>query len=180
MDARYYFVLGSKLIGLYCLVLALIYSIPAIGSIFVNSTYQPEEAAYFRIISFALILVPLLLAGMGFYLIRDGALVHNLAFPENRSDLSLGMESFFTLAIKLYGVFLFASSIPNLLRILLNFLLFANMPYDFRDTVADSMGIKTEFLPLLVSIVLGAYFLLRGETITDLAFRKPRVIEQRD
>jgi hypothetical protein len=34
MDARFYFVLGSKLIGLYCLVLAVIYFVPVIGSFF--------------------------------------------------------------------------------------------------------------------------------------------------
>jgi len=147
MDARYYFVLGSKLIGLYCLVLAPIYFVPVVGSIFTRSTYQPEEAGYFRAIFLALILVPVLLAGIGFYLVRDGAFVHNLAFPENGSHLTLGMEGLFTLAIKLYGVFLATSSIPHLLRMLSNFIFVADMPYDFRNTVADSMGIKTDFLP---------------------------------
>ena len=180
MDARYYFVLGSKLIGLYCLVLALTYFVPVIGAVFARSNYQPAEAGYFWMIFFTLTLTPLLLAGMGFYLIRGGARVHNLAFPNNGSNLTLGMEGLFTLAIKLYGVFLATSSIPYLFRMLSNFVFVTSMPYDFRDTVADSMGIKTDFLPSLVSILLGVFFLLRGETITRLAFRKTRSIDQAD
>lgn len=177
MDARYYFILGSKLIGLYCLVLALMYFVPVIGSIFTRSTYQPEEAGYFRAIFLALLLVPVLLAGIGFYLVRDGTFVHDLAFPKNGSHLTLGMEDLFTLAIKLYGVFLATSSIPHLFRMLSSFVFVAGMPYDFRNTLADSMGFKTDFLPSLVSILLGIYFLFRGETITGLAFRKPRGID---
>jgi hypothetical protein len=180
MDARYYFVLGSKLIGLYCLVLALIYFVPVIGSIFTRSIYAPEDVGYVKIVFFALILVPVLLAGIGFYLMRDGALVHNLAFPEDSSNLTLGMESVFTLAIKLYGVFLVTSSIPNLMRIFSNFVFVANLRSPSRDIIADFMGINRDFLPSLVSILLGVYFLLRGETITELAFRKPRVIESED
>ena len=94
MDARYYFVLGSKLIGLYCLVLAVIYFVPVVGSFF-SRTYQRGEADYYAIIYFALILTPVLLAGIGLYLIKDGALVHNLAFPETGSELTVGMESLF-------------------------------------------------------------------------------------
>jgi len=173
MDARFYFVLGSKLIGLYCLVLAVIYFVPVIGSFF-SRTDQRGPTDYFAIIYFALILTPVLLTGIGLYLIKDGALVHNLAFPENGSELTVGMESLFTLAIKLYGVFLTASSLPPLLKVLSNFIFFANMPYDFSNTVADSLGIKTDFLPYLSSLLLGIYFVLRGERVTRLAFRNAK------
>ena len=63
MDARFYFVLGSKLIGLYCLVLAVIYFVPVIGSFF-SRTDQRGPTDYFAIIYFALILTPVLLTGI--------------------------------------------------------------------------------------------------------------------
>jgi hypothetical protein len=174
MDLRYYFVLGSKLIGLYCLVLALIYFVPIIPSFFVKTIYQQEEAGYYRIIYLAFILTPIFLAGLGLYLIRDGGFIHDLAFPAKGATFTVEMEHLFTLGIKLYGVFLAASSIPHLLKLLANYIFVFNQPYDFSRTVADNMGFKTDFLPELVSIILGVYFVLRGETITRLAFWKRR------
>jgi hypothetical protein len=174
MDLRYYFVLGSKLIGLYCLVLALIYFVPIVPSFFAKSVYQQEEAGYYRIIYLAFVLTPILLAAVGLYLIRGGGFIHDLAFPENSTTSTIEMEHLFTLGIKLYGVFLAAGSIPHLLKLLSNYIFVANLPYDFSNTVADNMGIKTDFMPYLASMILGVYFVLRGGTITRLAFWKPR------
>jgi hypothetical protein len=173
MDLRYYFVLGSKLIGLYCLVLALIYFVPVVPSFF-GQGYQREEAGYYRIIYLSFILTPILLAAFGLYLVRGGDFIHDLAFPENSTTSTIGMEHLFTLGIKLYGVFLVAGSIPHLLKLLSNYVFVANLPYNFSNTVADNIGIRTDFMPYLASMILGVYFVLRGETITRIAFRKPR------
>jgi hypothetical protein len=172
MDLRYYFVLGSKLIGLYCLVLALIYFVPIIPSFFVKTIYQQEEAGYYRIIYLAFILTPIFLAGLGLYLIRDGGFIHDLAFPQNNTTATIEMEHLFTLGIKLYGVFLAADSIPHLLKLLSNYIFVVNLPYDFSQTAADHIGMKTDFMPYLASLILGGYFVLKGETITRVAFRK--------
>jgi hypothetical protein len=174
MELRYYFVLRSKLIGLYYLVLALPYFVALVPSFFAKSPYPHEGADYYRIIKFLLILTPVLLTVIGLYLIRSGAFVHDLAFPDNNPTPSIGMEALFTLGIKLYGVFLVAGSIPNLLKLLSNYIFVANSPYDFSDTVADMIGIKTDFLPYLASMILGLYFVVSGETITRLAFLKQR------
>jgi hypothetical protein len=173
MDLRYYFVLGSKLIGLYCLVLALIYFVPVVPSFF-SQGYQREEAGYYRIIYLSFILTPILLAAVGLYLIRTGDFIHDLAFPKNSTTATIEMEHLFTLGIKLYGVFLAAGSIPHLLKLVSNYIFVANLPYDYSQTVADSIGLKTDFMPYLASLILGVYFVLRGETITRLAFWKRR------
>jgi len=46
MDARFYFVLGSKLIGLYCLVLAVIYFVPVIDSFFSRTEIPYTEISF--------------------------------------------------------------------------------------------------------------------------------------
>jgi len=180
MDLRYYFVLGSKLIGLYCLVLALIYAVPIIPFFFFKTNYQQDVAGYYNIIYLAFFLTPMFLAGLGLYLIRDGGFVHDLAFPAKSAISKIDMEHLFTLGIKLYGVFLAAGSIPNLLKLLANYIFVSNLPYDFSGTVADNMGFKRDFLPELVSIILGIYFVLRGETITRLAFWKQGDADSRE
>jgi len=176
MKLRYYFILGSRLIGLYCLVLALLYFLPVIPSFFVTSARSGEEADYYRIIHVFLVLTPVLLTIVGLYLIRGGAFIHGVAFPENDTASSVSrMEDLFTLGIKLYGVFLAAASIPHLLKLLANYIVVANSPYDFAGTVADLVGgIETDFVPYLVSMLLGLYFVVWGETITRLAFWKRR------
>jgi hypothetical protein len=175
MDVRHYFILGSKLIGLYSLVLALLYFVELIPSFVGNSLYSAEDAAYFRTVRLFLVLAPILLTIVGLYLIRGGVFIHRMAFPENGPVSSVGpMEGLFTLGIKLYGVFLIANSIPYLLKLIANYILVASGHWRVADAAADVVGIETDFIPYLVRILLGLYFLLRGETITRLAFWKQR------
>ncbi len=174
MELKYYFVLGSKLIGLYFLVVAVVYLVSVVPSMVGSSSYPQEEASYYRTIYFLTFLTPVLLVIIGYYLIRSGTFVHDLAFPKDRLNTSRGMEALFTLGIKLYGVFLVADSIPKLLRLISNYIFVFNSPYDYSDTVADFLGIKTNFLPYLATMILGFYFLVWGSSVTRLAFFKSR------
>ena len=129
MDLRYYFVLGSKLIGFYCLVLTIMHFVPLVLSIFDTSEYSSEQFEYGKIVFVFSMLTPILLAVIGVYLIKDGSLVHELAFRNGGAPTSRSSE-LFTMSIKVYGLYLAAVNIPDFFELLANRILVGHLPYD--------------------------------------------------
>ncbi len=173
MDLRYYFVLGSKLIGFYCLVLTIMHFVPLVLSIFDTSEYSSEQFEYGKIVFVFSMLTPILLAVIGVYLIKDGSLVHELAFRNGGAPTSRSSE-LFTMSIKVYGLYLAAVNIPDFFKLLANRILVGHLPYDLGKYVLESIDLKINLLPFLIVTLVGIYFLLWGETLTRVVFRPKR------
>jgi hypothetical protein len=169
MNQRDWFILGSKLVGLYCLVLAVPTFITHSSAAFVPLDYPPDMARSYQIYKFLMILTPVLLALFGFYLIRDGSIVHEFAYPETESG-ELDLEALFTIGMKVYGVYLVAGSLVEGLKIVSTYIFVSNAPV-YMGTGQELYGLQTQLLPTIGSIILAIYFIFWGQRLTSLAVR---------
>lgn len=167
MNQREWFILGSKLVGVYCLALAVPTFITHISTAFIPIGYPEDMARIYKVYGFLLILAPVLLALFGFYLIKSGAIVHDLAYPGGRSE-ELNTEALFTIGIKVYGVYLLAGSVVEGLKITSTYIFVSNAPA-YMSTVQELYGLQTNLLPTIGSAVLAIYFLFSGQRLARLA-----------
>lgn len=167
MNQREWFILGSKLVGLYCLALAVPTFITHGSAIFIPAGYPEDMARMYRVYGFLMILTPVLLGLFGFYLIKNGAIVHQLAYPGGASG-GLDTEGLFTIGIKVYGVYLLAGSTVEGLKIISGYIFVSNAPA-YMSTVQELYGLQTNLLPTLGSAALAIFFLLGGQSLARLA-----------
>ncbi|MFQ5874109.1 MAG: hypothetical protein ACE5JL_09945 [Dehalococcoidia bacterium] len=167
MDQREWFILGSKLVGVYCLALAVPTIITHTSGVFIPANLPEDMAQSYRIYAFLLILTPLLLALFGFYLIKSGAILHELAYPGGRSR-ELDAEGLFTIGIKVYGVYLLAGSMVEGLKILSSYIFVSGAPA-YMDTGQEWYDLQIRLLPTIGSAVLAMFFLVWGQSLARLA-----------
>jgi hypothetical protein len=119
-----------------------------------------------------MILTPVLLALFGFYLIKSGSIVHEFAYPGAGSG-ELDTEAFFTIGMKVYGVYLLAGSMVEGLKILSSYIFVSNASA-YMGTGQELYGWQTQLLPTIGSTVLAIYFIFWGQSLTRLAAQPKR------
>jgi hypothetical protein len=112
---------------------------------------------------------PILLATLGFYLLKSRAFVDRICFNEINSVPSSKLREYFTVGIKLYGVLLVVGTIPGFLKLLANFL-FALNHLSHAHTLTGETGLRINFVPDLAMIGFGIFLLFKGEFVTLWAF----------
>ena len=152
MTSRDYFVVGCKVVGIYCIFLSLSYFVNAIGTFFTPSDLPPEIAQSLFVARTILRLVPIIYVLLGIYLLKDGRFIHDLAYPQvlpiedeeenseqrNESDTAndsvlqppveednannLTMTDKLTLAFKFTGIYLILANFPDVLKIIENYI----------------------------------------------------------
>ena len=166
MSEKDFFTIGLKLIGVYCLALAienLFHIVPY------SSPLTQREVTLISSQWLALI-IPAVLMLLGLYLIKDGSYVIDFVLRDDAGDQPMVSGDFFTLGVKLYGSYLIVGSISPCLWILINVVvLFFAPSYLSTDTELDN--IKSKLAPCVTTIGLAIYCLLRSKSITRLAFR---------
>jgi len=170
MNQKDYFQAGAKLIGLYSLVLVLpvlLAILPTVITVASNSTQVSDQ---FGVQHLPLIASPILLAALGFYLLKSQVFVHRMFFKESESVSSSKLPEYFTVGAKLCGVFLVVGTIPSFLQLLANFLFVLNQASPHADIAIDATGLKTNFVPGLAMIGFGIFLVLKGEIVTLWAF----------
>jgi hypothetical protein len=128
-----------------------------------------------------LLLIPFVLGGVGLYLLRDGSLIHRVAFQSDGHESTIRLAELFTLGVKLYGIYLVIGNIPVLATLLSNFLFVANsIDYGTGHGIAEGLGMRTNFLPTLVSMLFGVLLIFRGELLSSWAFAERRNVKDTD
>jgi hypothetical protein len=170
MDQKDYFQLGAKLIGLYSLMLALpvlLGILPMVIAVAGNST---KVSGQFGVQHLPLFASPILMATLGFYLLKSRAFVDRICFNGIDNVSSSKLPEYFTVGTKLYGVLLVVGTIPSFLQLLANFLFALNHLSPHAGILTDATGFRTNFVPDLAMIGFGIFLFLKGEIVTSWAF----------
>jgi len=170
MDSKNYFLIGTKLIGLFYLIFALPVLLGIIPMIFYMTLGWDPTTRMFEAQAVLLLLSPILLGGIGIQLLRNGSFLSRLALKDGSDERSSQTAEFFTVGVKLYGIYLCVANIPAFLSSLSHFLFVANSSYGVGRGVTEGLGLRTNFLPALVSIMFGVLLFFRGELLSRWAF----------
>ncbi|MBI4708352.1 MAG: hypothetical protein HY761_10600 [Candidatus Omnitrophica bacterium] len=130
MKGRDYFILGSKLFGIWCLFQG-IAGLIATASTFVSAPdLDPELHKIYMVTTVVTRLIPILFIASGIYLLRGGNHLYKFAYPD---DLEEGpeLEEKFTIFVKMLGIYLLVSYIPDLLKAISSFVAYTHAPQYF-------------------------------------------------
>jgi len=177
MDSKSWFLIGAKLIGLFYLIFALPVLLGIIPMLSYMTLGWDPTPRMFGAQAVLLLLSPILLGGVGLQLLRSGSLLSRLALKEGPEEEQSQTVEFFTVGVKLYGVYICVANIPTLLSSLSHFLFLANSSYGVGRGVAEGLGLRTNFLPALVSIMFGVLLFFRGELLSRWAFADRQRVE---
>jgi hypothetical protein len=171
MDQKGIFVLGVKLIGVYCLALAIEFVFHIFPWEFVRVEQSADSAAVYKFSPWISLMIPIVLTLLGRYLMTDGRHVHELVLLSN-DDIGIGKtECLFTLGLALYGVYVLAGLIPMTINIVWKIVIVLCTP-SYIDTEVELEGIKSDLLPTLVMISVGFICFYHGRYFTRIAFRE--------
>jgi len=81
MTSRDYFIVGCKVLGVYCIFLSLEYFVHALSTFFTVYTFPSNMATNLFLAKMVLRLIPIIYVVLGIYLLKDGQWIHNLAYP---------------------------------------------------------------------------------------------------
>ena len=175
MSWKDYFVIGLKLIGLYCL-------LQGFADIFRGFPGQLKTLQewgqlhdVFKLSALISMMIPVIMAGLGLYVIRDGRRLHNIPNFEDSMDESRG---WIALGIVLFGFYLLASAVPDVLRIIPDLAVMLQAPaYVSRD--GSISWLKSTLLSTSLTVLLGMVCIFRGQAVAALAFKQV-LSEQKD
>lgn len=175
MSWKDYFVVGLKLIGVYCL----LHGFEGILRVFPVQLKNLQEwgqiHGVFKLSALMSMMIPVIVGGLGLYLIRDGKRLHGIPKFEASMDESRG---WIALGIVLFGFYLLASAVPDVLRIIPDLAVMLQAPaYLSRD--GSISWLKSTFLSTSITVLLGMVCIFRGQALATLAF-KQAVSEQKD
>jgi hypothetical protein len=162
-------VLGVKLMGVWCLFIALgelFYLVPEYLRYYER---LGQRSGLFTLPALSWLAIPAGMAALGLYLIRDGKFVHNLG-EAHFGTITGGAREWFVLGILLYGLYFIVLSIPVALRLPFHLLVMALAPV-YESTADSTKWIAVQIPPAFGSALIGYLFIVRANVICDLAFR---------
>lgn len=178
MNSRDYFVLGSKLLGVYCLFLSIGHLAAAIMTL---PDYLGLSGEYSRIMFLyrvVITVIPVLYLFFGFYLVKNGSAIHNLAYaspePEN---VQMDVRDKFALFLKLLGMYLIVSYFPDMLKSISSYLTYTNAPEVYNLFQQKQFAYVT-FAPSVAGVFLGFYLLRSGEVFVRIAFKSMDALKE--
>jgi hypothetical protein len=173
MSAGNFFTLGTKWIGVYCLAQAAGELFDIFSLTFADIPELRRSLPRFQWSHWLSILGPAAFLTIGIYLIRGGSYVRKFALRSDAERIIRDSKDFFDVAIKLYGVYFVAGSVPSCVWVLANVLIvLRSAPY---LSVSNEMeAIRSYLPPVLTTIGLGMCCLIWSSRFTGLAFRRSR------
>lgn len=170
MNDRDYFTVGLKLLGVYFLFISLYYISEAIIvlSPSFTSKYPNEYLSIWHITQVATCVVPLLYIAVGMYLISNGRILYDYAYPNAAQSLASSLNSKIILALRLLGVYLVVSELPTLLKSIASYIVYTNTP-KYMNIFQEKQASYANLLPSLGGIILGIYILKKNNYIERCA-----------
>jgi len=174
MSWKDYFIVGIKLIGLYCL-------LRGIEGIFQDFPLQlrtfegmGQIHGVFKVSALLSMTIPLIMGGLGLYLIRDGRRLHGIP------SFDVGMEGgngWIAFGLVLFGFYLLASVVPDALRIVPDLAIVLQAP-SYVSTDESMHRLKVTGSLTSITALLGTACILRGKTIAALVFKQTQSEQQ--
>ena len=161
MKARDYFILGSKLFGIWCLFQGIVGLIAAIPTFMSPDNLRPEMHKIYMATAVVARIIPILFIASGIYLLRGGGRLYRFAYPweeEQGTDL----EWKFTVFVKMLGIYLLVIYIPDLLRSLTGYFVYRNAPKYFTDIYKQRQLAYGDAASSIGGVLLGIYLLRSG------------------
>jgi hypothetical protein len=160
---------GSRLIGLYLLAASVpILLSVTVGWLFSNTWEQMDGSPvkiYIAITIFGLIVYML----MGWALIRKSGFVLRYVFRESGDLSGSRIKDMFTVGVKLFGAFVAMAEFLSFTRLLSNSSIMSSLLGE-HGNMAESIGVATNFIPSMVSVLVGLLLFFRGELLSNWAF----------
>jgi hypothetical protein len=169
MTAPQLFVVGTKLIGLYFLAVSLpILLAMAVGLPF-SDLWGQTDGSPFKLYIAISIFGLLVMVVFGWVLIKSSGVFLRNIFVEEPDLSESRIKDTFTIGVKLFGIYLAMSEFLRCTRLLSNFSMVSSF-LSVYGGIAASIGMATNFIPSLVSVVVGLLLFFRGELLSDWAF----------
>lgn len=163
MKAKDYFVIGCKILGVYCVAL----SIPSFLAFIHSAIGSFSASVNFRNIFFSA--APFLAnVALGVYLLAGGEAIYRLTYPEEEQILELSAERF-SLCLKLLGLWMVANSLPAFFMTLLMMGVGVVVPAYFAEAY-NVRYILTTILSQIWSLFFGIYLIKDGRYFIDMAY----------
>lgn len=169
---------GSKLIGLYFLVFSapLLLSV-TVGLVFSNMWDGIDDAPV-RIYIAVSILGLIVVMSCGWALFRRSGFLLRIVFKESGELTGDAVKETFTIGVRLIGVFVGMAEFLNFTKLLSNHSMLSSLAGPYGS--AETMGMATNFIPSMVSVLAGLLLFFRGELLANWAFAEHRPIADSD
>jgi hypothetical protein len=171
MNQKEYFILACKVFGIYCLVLSLHQITVSFPVFFLSGDYPDDMKRYLKVSQLHAWLSPAILLVIGIYLIKDGRILHKLAYPYIDDELNMDLRGVFKLFLKMLGVFLIVTRIPQFLEVISRYFAYTNAP-KYLGTMENKEFVYIYGLESIVTILCGFYLLLRGDFFLKIGLQK--------
>jgi hypothetical protein len=167
MKPREYFILGSKLFGVWCLFEGIVRLVGEIPTFISPHTVQTELGrAYFATVVVSRIMVVLFIAS-GIYLLRGGGRLYRFAYPREEEQ-GTDLEWKFTVLVKMLGIYLLVLYIPDLLASIAVFFVYQNVPRYFTELLQQRQLAFGKAASSISGVLLGIYLLRSGRWFISL------------
>jgi len=177
MKGRDYFILGSKLFGIWCLFQG-IAGLIATASTFVSAPdLDPELHKIYMVTTVVTRLIPILFIASGIYLIRGGSHLYRFAYPEENETNNL--EEQFTVFVKMLGIYLLVDYIPDLLKTISSFITYTHAPQYF-NTFREQGFTYVHAASSIGGVLTGLYCLKSGKLFIRWAMQSLQTTDSID
>ncbi len=169
MNGKDYFILGCKLFGVYCLVLG----VPTI-LLTIPTFIQPMglDLKYKKIMMATVIatrLLPVFYIIGGFYLLRGGERLYQLAYPDETVHTEL-LEGKLLLFIKMLGLFLIVNYFPVLLQTISSYITYTTAPM-YYDLMQQQQFTYLNAASSVWGVGVGIYLLKDGGFVAKVTLK---------
>jgi len=162
------FVIGCKLLGVYCFVNAIPTIFQVVTMFIVFGDYPPNLSTSATIVKIIAVLTPVIYGVAGFYLLISGGKLYEKVYSIDTFD-KVVIEKF-RLFLKMLGMFFLITYTSQFLSILSDFL-FHHFAPKYMDMFTQVQNVYTNFLPILFGMGIGLYLLLSGKIFIRIGFK---------
>jgi len=169
MKARDYFVLGSKLFGIWCLFQGIVGLIAVIPTFMSPDKLGPEMNRIYIVTAIVSRIIPVLFIVAGIYLLRAADRLYEFAYP-GEGGQGTDLESKFVLFVKMLGIYLLVRYIPDLLRTASECFVYLNAPPYF-EMFRERQFTYLNAASSIGGVLLGIYLLRSGKVFIRMGLK---------
>lgn len=160
---------GTRLIGLYLLAASVPILLSVVVGLLFSGTWEQMDGSPIRIYIVISIFGLIVYMLIGWALIRKAGFVLRYVFKEIGELSGSGIKDVFTIGVKLFGAFLAMAEFLSFTRLLSNSSMVSGLLGE-HGSMAESIGVATNFIPSMVSVLAGLLLFFRGELLANWAF----------